>query len=84
MLIFYVSGHIHTGTLQPRPKVYLNEQCRAIRKEPEHIILGAYKDEFMTGGWADSKEFDPAVLGGMWLRFYYKSKSINYELIRAK
>ena len=81
---FYVSGHIHTGTLQPRPKVYLNEQCIVKRKEPEHIILGAYKNEFLNGGWEDSKEFDPPVLGGMWLRFYFRNSKVLYDLIRAK
>lgn len=81
---FYVSGHIHTGTLQPRPKVYLNEQCIVKRKEPEHIILGAYKNEFLNGGWEDQKEFDPPVLGGMWLRFYFRNSKVLYDLIRAK
>ena len=84
---FYVSGHIHTGTTQPRPRVYLNPQCNIEYREPEHIILGAYKNEFLTGGWADSKGFDPAVLGGMWLHFYCdngKGTGIKYELIRAK
>ena len=82
---FYVSGHIHTGTLQPRPKVMLNIACNVVYKEPEHIILGAYKNEFLTGGWADTKEFDPAVLGGMWLRFYSDNgKQVKYDLIRAK
>jgi len=80
----YVSGHIHTGTIQPRPKVYLNEQCVAKQKEPEHIILGAYKNEFMQGGWADTKEFDPAVLGGVWLRFYYERGEVQLEVKRAK
>lgn len=81
----YVSGHIHTGTIQPRPRVYLNSQCNIEIKEPEHIILGTYKNEFMTGGWADTKEFDPAVLGGVWIRFYSNNgKVVNYDLIRAK
>jgi predicted phosphodiesterase len=84
---FYVSGHIHTGTLQPRPKVYLSEQGVVNFREPEHIILGAYKNEFLAGQWADTKGLDPAVLGGMWLRFYNTNGQINglkYDLIRAK
>ena len=81
----YVSGHIHTGTTQPRPRVYLNTQCNVEYREPTHIILGAYKNEFLTGGWADTKGFDPAVLGGMWIRFYcLNGKNVNCDFIRAK
>lgn len=80
----YASGHIHTGTIQPRPRVHLNTQCKVELTEPEHIILGAYKNDFLTGGWADSKEFDPAVLGGVWIKFYWFNNKIEYEIMRAK
>jgi hypothetical protein len=81
---FYVSGHIHTSMEIPRPRVRLNEQCNVELYEPEHILLGTYKNDFMTGGWADHKEFSAPNLGGYWLRFFYKSHKIHYELIRAK
>jgi len=81
---FYVSGHIHTSMEISRPRVTLNEQCNLILTEPEHVLLGTYKNDFMTGGWADMKEFSAPNLGGYWLRFYYKNNKINYELIRAK
>ena len=80
----YVSGHIHTGTIQTRPRVHLSEQCKVKQSEPEHIILGTYKNDFLTGGWADSKEFDPPVMGGVWLRFYYHGMEVKFDTIRAK
>lgn len=81
---FYVSGHIHTSMELPRPRVRLNEQCNAVLYEPEHILLGTYKNDFLTGGWADHKEFSAPNLGGYWLRFYFKNERIRYEFIRAK
>jgi hypothetical protein len=81
---FYVSGHIHTSMEIPRPRVKLNEACNVELYEPEHILLGTYKNDFMTGGWADSKEFSAPNLGGYWLRFFYRNHKIHYQIIRAK
>lgn len=83
----YVSGHIHSSMEISRPRVRLNDACNAILTEPEHILLGTYKNDFLTGGWADSKEFAPPNLGGYWLRFYIADKThkkVGYEIIRAK
>lgn len=84
---FYISGHIHTSMDIPRPRVKLNEQCNAILTEPQHILLGTYKNDFLTGGWADSKEFSAPNLGGYWIRFYVRdarTRRVGYEVIRAK
>lgn len=81
----YISGHIHTTMDMPRPKIRLNEQCNAERIEPQHILLGCYKNEMLDGGYSDMKEYPPASLGGYWIKFYYdKNNRINYDLIRAK
>lgn len=82
----YVSGHIHTSMDITRPRVRLNNDCIAEIYEPQHILLGTYKNDFMSGGWADSKEFSAPNLGGYWLHFYYNKKTymIDYEVIRAK
>lgn len=80
----YVSGHIHTEYIMPRPRVYLNEQCNTILKNPTHIQLGTYKNEFLSGGWADSKGFAPPSLGSQWLRFYYEERNIKYQIIKAQ
>jgi hypothetical protein len=80
----YVSGHIHSSMEIPRPRVKLNDDCNVELYEPEHILLGTYKNDFMTGGWADSKEFAPPNLGGYWLRFYFQNHKVHYEIIRAK
>ena len=80
----YVSGHIHTSMEIPRPRIRLNQQLIVELYEPEHILLGTYKNDFMTGGWADMKEFSAPNLGGYWLRFYYEKHRIKYEIVRAK
>ena len=81
---FYVSGHIHTSMEMPRPRVKLNDQCNVELYEPEHILLGTYKNDFLSGGWADMKEFSAPNLGGYWLRFYYKNMKIHFDIMRAK
>jgi len=81
---FYVSGHIHTSMEMPRPRVKLNDLHSVELYEPEHILLGTYKNDFLTGSWADSKEFAPPNIGGYWLRFYIYNGKINHEIIRAK
>ena len=58
--------------LQLRPRVRLNDQCNIQLEEPEHIILGTYKNDFMTGGWADYTT--------VWIR----PQSKIPDLIRAK
>ena len=80
----YVSGHIHTSMEIPRPRVKLSNSHKAVLYEPEHIMLGTYKNDFLTGGWADMKEFSAPNLGGYWVRFYYRNNKVHHEVVRAK
>lgn len=80
----YVSGHNHNSWDMLRPKYVLNGQCVIERVEPEHLNMGTYKNEMLTGGYADMREFPPAVLGGYWLTFLFKNRKYMFETLRAK
>jgi len=80
----FVSGHIHNEWVVSLPMVEVTSEGNIIKREQTHISLGTYKDDSFTGGWADTKEFPPPNMGGVWLRFFYdKKKLIDFEVIRA-
>lgn len=73
---FYVSGHIHTEYELPRTQIRLNQANVASIEKVYHWQLGCFKNDFLSGGWADHKEFAPPNLGGRWLQFYY-NRGVN-------
>lgn len=80
----YVSGHNHNSWDMPRPKLVLNAECVLELTEPEHLNLGTYKNDLLSGGFADIKEFPPPALGGYWLKFFQKNDRTYFETVRAK
>lgn len=72
----FVSGHIHTDYMIERTMVKLNEQNIVKQFSVLHIQLGTYKNDFLTGGWADHKEFAAPNMGGKWLNFYIKRNNL--------
>lgn len=76
----YVSGHNHNGFEMVRPRVEINQNGRIKVKQPKHVNLGTYKNEVMTGGWADTKGFAPEKMGAAWLHFYYKDRQMHFNI----
>lgn len=78
----YVAGHIHTEFEMPRTIVILNEQSIVNVIKRYHWQLGTYKNEFMSGGWADHKEFRAASIGGRWVEFMpnYQNEKVNIDI----
>lgn len=65
----FVSGHLHSEFEIPRPVVRLSNDGKIVKEDQIHWQLGTYKDDSMTGGWADMKGFAPPSLGGRWVTF---------------
>lgn len=89
MADIYVSGHIHTDFNMERTMVRLSVQNVVKQSDQLHLQLGTYKNDFMTGGWADHKEFSAPNMGGKWLMITVSSLSsgtpqIELDSRRAK
>ena len=72
---YYISGHIHTEWSMPRTQARLNHDNNLVIEKIHHYQLGCFKNEFMSGGWSDHKEFAAANLGGRWFGFEHCSAS---------
>ena len=82
----YVSGHVHTDFNMERTMVYLSDQGVVKQKAQLHLQLGTYKNDFMTGGWADHKEFSAPNMGGKWLVFdlFHDNGTYNSHIDSAR
>jgi len=76
---FFVSAHIHNEWEIARTQARLNEQNNVVVSKVIHWQLPTYKNEFLSGGWADHKEFAPANIGCRWLRFFISNDNIYHE-----
>jgi len=78
---FFVSGHIHQGWNVSHSRKKLNDACRIVEYDQEHIQLGTFKD---TSTWEETKEFSAPVKGGYWLTFTGSTRTLTHEIKRAK
>lgn len=73
------TGHTHDSWVMPQQYVCLSDTHRTSRRLRWHLKTPSYKDEFMQGGWADSKGMPPKPIGCMWLHFtrphHYRGRS---------
>lgn len=76
---YFVSAHIHTEFEMPRTQARLNLANIVVVEKVIHWQLGCFKNDFLTGGWADHKEFAPPNLGGRWVEFKYINKNIEVK-----
>ncbi len=76
---WFVSGHIHTEFEMPRTQAGIDRFCNLTIFKIMHWQLGTYKNEFLSGGWADHKEFAPANLGGRWLEISGSSSRLKIK-----
>jgi len=83
---WYLSGHIHTEYDLPRPQSRLNQNNKVESIKCEHWQLGCYKNDHLTGGWADQKEFPSPNIGGRVLQLFHDSNSkgsVKYRSFRT-
>lgn len=84
----YLSGHIHTNYVVPRPVLELSRDGKVFSRERVHHQIGTYKDSTWST-WENMKGFAPPSIGGTWLTFkmaptkHGEAARMTYEFTRA-
>lgn len=81
-----VTGDNHESWVMEVVQEKLSHLFDVEQKTQTHIKTATYKDEYKVGhsGWHVERNAPPKPLGGYWLRFYYSSHEVKYEVIRTE
>lgn len=83
----FLSGHTHDSWATDVTRKYLDRHTATVKnREVTAIKCPTYKDEYKSGkgGWHIGTGKPPKPLGAYWLRFYWKRRTLQYEVTRAK
>ena len=80
-----LTGHTHDSWMMPIQRQRLSDMGVIHHDEQYHVRVAGYKDAWGDGshGWEVEKMLGPKPKDAAWLRFYYESDSIRFELTRA-
>ena len=80
------TGHVHESVVTEWPKIRLSSSGVEEQFIQTHITLPTYKEEYVDGfgGWHIERGAGPKPLGAFWIKFYYKSGGIHFDILRAK
>jgi hypothetical protein len=83
---FFCSGHTHDLWTADIVRMELNNANTLVRNDIKIIKTGTYKDAYRDGfgGFEIEKGHPPKPLGAQWLRFFWASNQLQYEIREAK
>lgn len=80
-----LNGHVHRSWVQEFVKHKINSHGQIQRKQGFYIKTPTYKDAYEEGigGFEVTKGHGPRPIGAYWLRFFWKYRNIQMEIIKA-